>query len=157
MTLSGFLLVIAGAAAMGFGTLINKKLGRVNMLALVAWGSFISFIPLLVLSLYLEGPAQISYAIQHCSWLAVISLLYIVYMSTWVGYGLWGWLLSRHTVIKVVPFTMLTPVFALLGRAIYLDEKFEPWKMTVAGLVISGLLFNFLLPLLKPRAKLIKT
>lgn len=153
MTLAGFLLIIAGASAWGLGTLITKKLGHVNMISLVVWGSFISFPPLLILSLLTEGTEKIIYSIHHFSWLGLVSLLYIVYMSTWVGYGIWGWLLSRYLVIAVVPFTLLVPIFAMLGSMLFLGESFESWKITVSGLVIAGLCINLLVPRLMARRK----
>lgn len=153
MTLASFVLIIAGAAAWGLGTLITKKLGHVNMVSLVAWGSLVSFPPLLLLSLLLEGPAQIMFALHHFSLIALISLLYIVYMSTWVGYGVWGWLLSRYSVASVVPFTLLVPVFAMLISTLLMGESFEPWKMTVSGLVIAGLCINIFVPRLITRKK----
>jgi O-acetylserine/cysteine efflux transporter len=158
MTLAGFSLVIAGAAAWGLGNLITKKLGHVNMIALVAWGSLIAFPPLLILSLLMEGQEQILYAVHHFSWIAVISLLYIVYMSTWVGYGVWSWLLSRYPVTTVVPFTLLVPVFAMFGSALFMGESFELWKMVVSALVIAGLCVNLFVPRLMARKqKLSKT
>jgi O-acetylserine/cysteine efflux transporter len=146
MTLAGFTLVIASAAVFGLGALINRKLGRINMPTLVGWGSFIAFPPLLVLSFLLEGREQILYAVSHFSWLALISLFYIVYISTWIGYGTWSFLLGRYPVNAVVPFSLLIPVFAMVGSTLFLGENFEPWKITVAGLVITGLCVNLLVP-----------
>jgi O-acetylserine/cysteine efflux transporter len=153
MTVAGFLLIIAGAAAWGLGTLITKKLGHVNMLSLVAWGSLVSFPPLLIFSFLIEGPLQMLNAIHHFSWLALIALLYISYMSTWVGYGVWGWLLSRYTVATVVPFTLLVPIFAMFFSSVFLGESFAAWKMAVSGLVIAGLCVNFLVPHLIARRR----
>jgi O-acetylserine/cysteine efflux transporter len=146
MTLAGFLLVIAGGAAMGMGNLVTRKLGNVNMISLVVWGSLIAFPPLLIFSLLVEGPERILYAAHHFSWVAIISLLYIVYMSTWVGYGTWSWLIGRYQVSAVVPFSLLVPVFAILGSILFLGESFERWKLTVSGLVIAGLCVNLLVP-----------
>lgn len=153
MTLAGFTLVIAGAAASGLGTLINRKLGHINIASLVGWGSFIAFLPLLTLSFLLEGQGRILYSLHHFSWLTVISLFYIVYISTWVGYGTWSFLLGRYSVSVVVPFALLIPVSAMLGSTIFLGESFQPWKMTVAGLVIGGLCINLLAPRLILRRK----
>lgn len=153
MTIAGFSLVIAGAAAWGLGNLLTRKLREVKITVLVGWGSLVAFPILLLLSFLLEGSARISHAIQYLSWIAVISLLYIVYMSTWVGYGVWSWLLARYPVSAVVPFTLLIPVFAMLGSTIFLDESFEPWKMTVAALVIAGLCVNLFVPRLLARKK----
>lgn len=151
MTLEGFLLVIGAAAALGLGTLLNRKLGQVNVASLIAWGSLIAFPPLLIFSLWMEGTQIITEAIQHTSWVALISLLYIVYASTWIGYGAWSFLLGRYPVSAVVPFSLLVPVFAMLGSSLFLGESFEPWKMTVAALVIGGLGVNLLVPRLLAR------
>ena len=72
-------------------------------------------------------------------------------MSTWVGYGVWSWLLSRYPVPTVVPFTLLVPVFAMLGSTLFLGESFEPWKMVVSALVIAGLCINLFVPRLIAR------
>lgn len=153
MTLAGFLLVIAGAIAAGLGNLITRKLGHIHTSSLVAWGSLIAFLPLLICSYVVEGPKQMLYATNHVSWLVVISLMYIVYISTWVGYGTWSWLLGRYPVSTVVPFSLLIPVFAMLGSTIFLHESFEPWKMMASVLVIGGLCVNLLVPRLIAKRK----
>lgn len=153
MTLAGFLFVIAGAVASGLGNLITRKLGHVNIVTLVSWGSLFAFPPILLLSLLVEGPEQILYASHNFSWLALISLLYIVYMSTWVGYGTWSFLLGRYPVSTVVPFSLLIPVFAMLGSTLFLGESFDPWKIAVSGLVIAGLCVSLLVPRLIARRK----
>lgn len=153
MTLTGFLLVIAGAAVFGIGTLINRKLGKTSVSSLITWASLIAFPPLMIFSLLTEGSEQIYNAVHHLSWLAVISLFYIAYVSTWVGYGIWGYLLTRYPVSDVVPFSLLVPVFAMLGSALFLGEQFEPWKIVVAALVIGGLGINLLVPRLLARKR----
>jgi len=153
MTVAGFLLVIAGAACLGLGNLIARKLGHISTATLVGWGSLIAFPPLLIVSLLIEGPEHILSSLHHFSWLVLISLLYIVYISTWVGYGAWSWLLGRYPVSLVVPFALLVPVFAMLCSIVFLNESFEPWKMTVTGLVIAGLCINSLVPRLIRKKK----
>lgn len=153
MTLGGFLLVLGGAAALGLGNLITRKLGRVNIISLVAWGNLVAFPPLLIMSLLIEGPERMLYSLHHFTGIALIALLYIVYISTWVGYGTWSWLLGRYPVSSVVPFSLLIPVFAMFGSTVFLGESFEPWKMTVSGLVIAGLCVNLLVPRLFAKKK----
>lgn len=138
----GLDLVMSGAAVWGIGNLITKRLTHVNKLGLVVWGSFISFPPLLLISFLVEGQDKIVYGLTHFSSSALISLVYIVYVSTWAGYGLWSWLLSRYPVSLVVPFTLLVPVFGMLSSILVLNESFEPWKLHAAILVIAGLIVN---------------
>ncbi len=146
MPLSGFLFVLAGAVSAGFGNLITRKLGHVNTATLISWGCFIAFPPLLLLSFLVEGTHQIVYSLHHVTWLGITSLAYMVYISTWVGYGTWSWLLGRYAVSTVVPFSLLIPVFAMICATVFLHETLEPWKLNVALLVILGLCVNLFVP-----------
>lgn len=154
MTLPGFLLVIGAAATWGFGNLITKKLSHVNMISLVVWGSLISCLPLFVVSYLVEGPERITNSMHNFSWVAVVSLVYIVIASTWIGYGLWNWLLSRYSVTAVVPFTLLVPVFGILSSVVILGESFELWKIAASALVIVGLCINLIGPRFIARKKI---
>lgn len=117
---------------------------QVNMISLVVWGSFFACFPLLILSLLFEGPQSIRYTYEHISWLGFISVLYIVYISTWVGYGVWSKLVTVYPVATVVPFTLLVPVVGMLGSAGILDESLESWKIIAGILVIIGLCISLL-------------
>lgn len=145
-TLAGFLLIIAGAATWGIGNLITKKISHVNMLSLIVWGSFVACFPLTLLSLLIEGPQKIMYTFNHLSWMGVLSVAYIVYASTWIGYGVWNYLICRYHVSVVVPFTLLVPIVAILSSVIFLHEPFQGWKLMAGLLVITGLCINFLAP-----------
>lgn len=146
ITLTGFILVIAAAASWGIGNLITKRMGKVNMIAMVVWGSFIACWPLLLLSLLIEGPRVIEAHLLHFTMLDIIALFYIVYLSTWVGYGVWNFLLSRHPVSAIVPFTLLVPVFGMLSSAYFFNEKIEEWKLLAGFLVLLGLSLNLFGP-----------
>lgn len=138
----GFICILGAAAAWGLGNLVTKKNNEMSMMALVVWGSFVACFPLLIATLLFDGPKTLLFGLRHLSWLGTFSVLYIVYASTWVGYGLWNWLLSRYPVSTVVPFTLLVPVIGLLSSVIVLDEPFQLWKLVACLLVISGLFIN---------------
>jgi O-acetylserine/cysteine efflux transporter len=144
VSLVGFLLIIAAAAAWGIGNLITKKINHVNMIGLVVWGSLVACLPLLLSSLLFEGPQRIVYSFHHVSWLGFISVLYIVYASTWIGYGAWNWLLSHYSIATVAPFTLLVPIFGILSSALILGEPLQRWKLIAGLLVITGLCINLL-------------
>jgi O-acetylserine/cysteine efflux transporter len=144
ISLTGFLFILAAAATWGFGNLITKKTHNVNMIALVVWGSFIAAFPISLLSLLMEGPSHIADSFHHLSWAGTISVLYIVIASTWVGYGVWNWLLSRYPVGVIVPFTLLVPVVGILSSVLILGEPFTLWKLNAGLLVITGLCINLL-------------
>lgn len=144
VSLPGFFLVIGAAASWGFGNFITKKINHVNIAALIAWGSLISCPMLFIVSFIIEGQERIIHCLHKFSWLAVIALAYIVYISTWIGYGLWNWLLSRYPVTSVVPFTLLIPIFGILSSVFILGESFERWKLFASALVIAGLCINLI-------------
>lgn len=142
ISIIGFVLVLLAAATWGIGNLISKKNSNINMFALVIWGNFIAFAPMLLMSLYFEGYNNIVNSIHNLSLLSVSSLLYIVYCSTWVGYGGWNWLLSRYPMNTIVPYALLTPLVGLLGSVLILGEPFQLWKLEASLLVLIGLGIN---------------
>ncbi|MDR3442791.1 MAG: EamA family transporter [Legionella sp.] len=147
ISLAGFIFILAAAATWGLGNLITKKVKGnqgSNMVALIAWGSFVACIPMLFLSLLIEGGANFISTFEHITWKGVGSLFYIVFVSTWVGYGVWNWLMARYPVGMVAPFTLLVPVVAMLSSVIFLGETFQLWKLVAGLLVISGLCINIL-------------
>jgi len=153
-SLPGFFFLLTAAALWGTGSVISKTLGKVNMISLVVWGSLVAWPPLLLLSLFLEGPSAIMHSLENLSWTSVTAVLYLTYLSTFFGYGLWSWLIHHMPISSVVPFTLLTPVIAILSSALVLKEPIQGWKITTSLLVIGGLCVNFLWPrLLKKKPK----
>lgn len=144
ISLLGFMLIISAAATWGVGNLITKKIGHVNMISLVVWGSFIASFPLWLLSLTFEGVDSIIHSIHHLSLLGGVSVLYIVYVSTLIGYGVWNWLISRYPVAVIVPFTLLVPIFGMVSSALVFNEPLQAWKIAAGILVIAGLCISFL-------------
>ncbi len=151
MTASGFILVILAAASWGAGSAISKTLKGVNMASLVVWGSAAACPVLGLLSLFIEGPSRISESLTHISWITAGAVCYLTYLSTFFGYGLWSWLLDRHPLSTVAPFTLLTPIVAMLSSWAVLGEPLEGWKMIAAILVIGGLCIHLFLPRKVPK------
>ncbi|CAM2927975.1 EamA family transporter [Legionella worsleiensis] len=144
VSLPGFLCIMAAAATWGIGNLITKSMKTNQLISVIVWGSFIACIPMFLLAYWVEGASSFSYTYQHLSWKGCVALAYIVYMSTWVGYGVWNWLISRYPVGMIVPFTILVPVVAMLSSILFLGESFQLWKLEAGLLVIGGLCINLL-------------
>lgn len=146
VSLAGFLFILAAAASWGFGNLITKHMkdNSINMMALIVWGSFVACVPMFCISFMIEGVNNFTATFAHISWNGIGALLYIVFISTWVGYGLWNWLVARYPVGMVAPFTLLVPVVAMLSSVLFLGEPFYLWKLVSGLLVISGLCINIL-------------
>jgi O-acetylserine/cysteine efflux transporter len=146
LTITGFLLVLGAAASWGAGNVISKKIGKVNMVSLVIWGSLIAWPPLLVISLMVEGTDKVLHTFQHLTWVSGGAVLYITYLSTIFGFGIWSWLLHHHPLGTIAPFTLLVPILAMLSSYLVLGEPLQSWKIFAALLVIAGLCINLLGP-----------
>ena len=144
LTFLGFILIILAAITWGTGNFITKKMGQINMLSLVVWSSFLSWPPLLLLVILIDGPQVVWQSVQDISWLSLFSLLYISYAATLFGASAWSWLVSRYPLSMIAPFTLSVPVIALLSAGYLLDEPLHDWKIIAALLVIGGLCINII-------------
>lgn len=142
ITFVGLILIICAAASWGLGNIISKKIGKVDMLSIVVWGSLVACPPLLILSFILESESWKISTFTNLSISAMLSVAYIVYPSTLIGYSLWSWLLSHHRAAIIAPFTLLVPIFGFGSSAIFLNEPIYFWKLLAGVFIISGLIFN---------------
>ena len=142
MTLAGFALTIAAASMWALGNVVTRKLGKVNLVGLVVWGSLIPPLPFLALSLWLEGPELISQSLRSLGLDSLLVLAYLAFGATILGYGLWSRLLSRYPASQVAPFSLLVPVVGISSSALLLGERLGGLQMVGAALVMAGLLIN---------------
>ncbi|MFT3780350.1 MAG: EamA family transporter [Ottowia sp.] len=136
----GLLLMLLAASAWGTANIVSKRLGPVNLLSLIAWGSLFAWPPLLLASLTFEGPELILHSFRNLSGIGVGAVLYMAYFGTFLGYALWSKLLHLYPATQVAPFTLLVPVLTILSSAVVLNEPLLPWKLAAAGLVLTGVL-----------------
>lgn len=142
MTLAGFALTIAAASMWALGNVVTRKLGKVNLVGLVVWGSLIPPLPFLALSLWLEGPELVAQSLRTLGLDSLLVLAYLAFGATILGYGLWSRLLSRYPASQVAPFSLLVPVVGISSSALLLGERLGSLEMAGAALVMVGLLIN---------------
>jgi O-acetylserine/cysteine efflux transporter len=142
MTITGFLFTLAAAAMWALGNIVTKRMGPVDLLSLVVWGSLIPPLPFLALSLIFEGPARIETSLASIPLVSVFAILYLAFIATIVGYSLWGKLLARYPAGSVAPFSLLVPVIGLASAAVFLGEALSAAQVAGAALVMAGLAVN---------------
>lgn len=142
MTLAGFVLTIGAAAMWALGNIVTRKLGKVDLVGLVVWGSLVPPLPFLALSWWLEGPQAIETALRGIGLDSILVLAYLAFGATLLGYGLWSRLLSRYPASQVAPFSLLVPVVGLSSSALLLGERLGALQLLGALLVMLGLLIN---------------
>lgn len=141
-TLLGFILTILAALSWALGNIFTKKINADSPLALVVWGNLIALPFMAVVSFFIDGPELISSSVLNISWSTIGAVVFVVYLSTHLGYGLWGYLLKSYATSAVVPFTLLIPVVGFLSSAALLGEQLTPWKLWASFFIMAGLTFN---------------
>lgn len=141
-----FLLVLAGALGWAFGNLSSRLAKPDNPLQLTLWMSVVVPVPMLALSLAVEGPgriaASLSTAFGASAVPAWVGLAYTCVIGTAVGSGIWTWLLARHPAGVVAPFSMLVPVAGLLTAGLVLGEVPGRLELVGGAVVVAGVLIG---------------
>jgi O-acetylserine/cysteine efflux transporter len=145
----GLLMVLGAALCWASGNSVARGMGRVDMLGVVVWSSAFALPPLLLLTLWVDGPARIAQALAAADATVWGVVLWQSVGNSLFGYAVWGWLLARHPAATVVPMALLVPVFGMASSALMLGEPLPPWKLLAAALVMAGLALNLLWPRLR--------
>jgi O-acetylserine/cysteine efflux transporter len=135
----GLALVVLAAAFWGIANLFMKEARGANALNLIVWVSLIPPLPLLLISLALDGPSAVAAALLGLDRTGIGAVLYIGLGATIVGFGLWGRLLRRYPAAVVAPFSLLVPVFGMSAGALLLGEPLSPIRLIAAALILAGL------------------
>ena len=137
-------MTLLAALSWGLANVLTKKAGRVNALAFTVWGALAAPLPLIGLSLLVEGPEAVRDALTGFSWSDAGLIAFLAYPATLLGGGIWSWLLGRHPASTVAPFTLLVPISGLLSGYLVLGETITPIEIGGAVLVIAGLVVTVL-------------
>ncbi|MFK4146328.1 EamA family transporter [Streptomyces sp. NPDC004065] len=136
--LGAFALVVAAAACWGASNVLTRRAAPPDALNFMVWVSTVPVLPLLALSLALEGPSRDLAALRALDWQGAGTVLYVAWVTTVFGFGAWGWLLRRHAASTVAPFSLLVPVFGMSSAALFLGEPVTPLRWCAAALLVGG-------------------
>ncbi|GAA1928649.1 EamA family transporter [Nocardioides marmoribigeumensis] len=151
-----FLLVLAGGFGWAIGNVANARAQAPNPLHLTLWMSVVPPLPMLALSLVVEGPSRIWSSLDPTAPAmlpALLGLAYTVLLGTVVGSGLWSWLMARHPSGVVAPFSMVVPVVGMSVAWVALGEAVSAGEATGAGMVVAGVLLGSRRPTPRDRAR----
>lgn len=146
VTMLGFMLTLAAALSWACGNIFNKKImqheSRPPVMSLVVWSALIPILPFFLASLVLDGPGLIVHSLIAIDMTTILSLVYLAFVATIVGYGIWGALLGRYETWRVAPLSLLVPVVGLASAAVLLDETLSGLQLIGALLIMAGLYIN---------------
>jgi len=141
-----FVLTLLGGLGWAFGNLASRRAAPPNPLHLTLWMSVVPPVPMLALSLAVEGPDRVAAALvtsldgSALSLLAWAGLVYTCLVATVVGSGIWTWLMAHHPAGDVAPYSMLVPVVGLTTAWLVLDEVPSPVEVVGCAVVVGGVL-----------------
>ena len=119
---------------------MSRASGVPGGLSLTVWSAVVVPVPLLALSLALDGPAAVGDALAGFSWQAVVSTAYTAGLASLVGYGIFNTLLSRNPSSAVVPWVLLAPVVAMASAWLLLGERPNAAELAGGALLLAGVL-----------------
>lgn len=140
------LLTVAGGFGWALGNIANRQAHSDSPLRLMLWMSVVPPIPMLALSLAVEGPAADWSAVRGAASTsaipALLGLLYIIVIATVVGSGIWTTLMARNPAGQVAPFSMAVPAVGLVGSWLMLGETIDAVEAIGAVTVVAGVLYG---------------
>jgi O-acetylserine/cysteine efflux transporter len=134
------LMTLLAALSWGLANIITRKASPRDALSFTVWGCLAAPLPLLALSLLVEGPGAIMGALAGFDWSDAALIAFLAYPATLLGGAIWSWLLGRHPASVVAPFTLLVPITGLVSGHLILGETITPVEIAGGVLVIAGLI-----------------
>ena len=145
-TLLPVLLTLCGGLGWAFGNLCNRQARPARPFRLMLWMTVVPPLPMLAVSLAVEGPARVGASLTTLGTgqglLALAGLLFTVVVATLGGSGLWTALMSRHPSGTVAPFSMLVPVVGMGSSWLLFGERTPVVELACGALVVAGVLFG---------------
>ena len=135
-------LTLLAGLSWAVGNIGNRKAASDQPMRLMLWMCVIPPLPMLALSLGVEGPSagwnSLTSSLEGTGPLALAGLAYIVILGTVAGSGLWTALLSRYPAGMVAPFSLLVPIVGIGASWLVLHEEPSVLSLIGGAVVIAG-------------------
>ena len=119
-----------------YGMIKVRELGNIHPLTITAWVSLVGGPTLLLISMVFESGQTL--AISKASMTGWFALVYTAVMSSVIAHSAFYYLLQRYPVNQVAPYSLLSPVFAVIGGVLILDDQLTPTLILGGMLILSG-------------------
>lgn len=139
---TGFILVLGAAISWAVSNILLKKMGSVDMFALIVWSGMIPIPLYLITSWYFEGPMTLANMGGDWTLRTHMCVIFIAWVSTWVGATLWARLIQIHSPERVAPYSLFMILFAVISGWIFFDEIITKHVLFACSLVLTGLIIH---------------
>jgi O-acetylserine/cysteine efflux transporter len=134
----GLVLTLGAALSWALGNVAARRVGSASGLSLTVWSATVVPLPLLAMSLLIDGPQQVGHAVAHLPTSALLSTAFTAYLASLVGYGIWNTLLARYPAALVAPFALLVPPVGIATAWIVQGERPGPAEVLGGVLLLAG-------------------
>ncbi|AZL06915.1 EamA family transporter [Brevibacterium aurantiacum] len=122
--IAAFLVAIGASLSWAIGNVIARGVKEgTNGVQMTVWSALVVPVPLFVLSLLVDGPAEVAHALAHPTWGVVASIVYTAGCASLIGYVIWNSLLARFPASQVAPFSLLVPLVGVLSAWLVLGDR----------------------------------
>jgi O-acetylserine/cysteine efflux transporter len=135
-------LCLLAGLSWGIGNVVSRAARAPGGLALTVWSATIVPVPLLALSLLLDGPHAVGAGFAHLGWHGIASTAYTAGLASLVGYAVFNRLLGKYPSGHVVPWVLLAPVVAMATSWPLLGEVPSSPELIGAAVLIVGVLIS---------------
>lgn len=140
------LLTLCGGLGWAIGNLCNRRAHAAEPFRLMLWMTVVPPVPMLAVSLVLEGPAAVAASFtglgERQGLLALGGLAFTVVVATLLGSGIWTALMARHPSSTVAPFSMLVPVVGIGSSWVLLGDPTSATELALGAVVVAGVLLG---------------
>lgn len=141
-TLTGFLLTLAAAMMWALSNIVarhvQKTASNYSATAFVLWSSLVAVLPFMALS-FVFDPEALRWQWLRADMTSWLSVAYLGWIATLLGYSLWTSLLKRHPANRVSPFGLGVPVVGLGAGMLVLGEVITPWQWGGIAFMVAAL------------------
>ncbi len=150
LPLGALFLTLLAAAFWGISNIIVRFASKqaasqgktIDMFGLVVWSSLVPPLPLFIFALILDSPETLLNIVLGLSGQSIFAILYLSFLATLFGFGLWSFLLSKYPAGKVAPLSLLVPITGLITARTVLGEQLMPIQWLGCGIIILGLIIS---------------
>lgn len=130
------LFAIIASLSFALYNLYLKRISKYNLVSVISLSSLFIFPVFIVLSFFQEEWPSI----ENIQLGAVLSLIYVVVVISFLAMLAWMYLLKTYPMGRVVPFGLLTPVFGCIINTVILNEKIGINTILGGAVIIAGLI-----------------
>ncbi|MFB7667882.1 EamA family transporter [Kitasatospora sp. NPDC056138] len=145
-SVAAFALVILAAVFWGLSNVLTRRAAPPDALRWMVWVSAVPPLPLLALSLLVEGPEADLRALSGITPGGLGVIAYVGLGATLFGFVAWSFLLRTYDAGAVAPYSLLVPVFGMSSSWLLLGERVTLPAACAAALVIAGIAVSALRP-----------